>query len=130
MRGRLQLHLRQHDLVADADDAAADGDQPAGGVRADVRSGGHASAARGAAAAAVEHPRLGRPRDRPAPGPLGTGDKQRLDEYLQHLREVEGRIQKAEKQSAVNPNAPEAPIGIPETHDDHLKVMFDLMALA
>jgi hypothetical protein len=63
-------------------------------------------------------------------GRVGTGDKQRLDEYLQHVREVEGQIQKAEKQSAVNPNAPEAPIGIPESHHDHLTVMFDLMALA
>ena len=69
VRRRLQLHLRQHDLVAHADDAAADGDQPARGVRADVRAGRHAGPARGAAAPAEERPRRRRPRDRPAPGP-------------------------------------------------------------
>ena len=55
---RLQLRLREHDLVELADDAAADGDQPARGVRAAVRRAGHRGAARRAPAARTQHPRL------------------------------------------------------------------------
>ena len=43
LRHRLQLRVHEHDLVADADDAAADGDQSARGVRAAVRPAGHAA---------------------------------------------------------------------------------------
>ena len=46
LRRRLQLHLHQHHLLGDADDAAADGAQPAGGVRAHVRRRQHGRAAR------------------------------------------------------------------------------------
>ena len=61
---------------------------------------------------------------------LGTRDKARLDEYLAHVREVEGRIQRAERQSDARLAAPTAPIGVPETWEEHATVMFDLMALA
>src|SRR5262245_32743311 len=61
---------------------------------------------------------------------LGTRDKARLDEYLDHVREVEGRIQRAEKQTDARLVAPDAPIGVPETWEEHATVMFDLMALA
>ena len=57
LHGRLQLRLREHDLLELADDAAADGDQPARGVRAAVRRAGHAGAAPRAPAARPEHPR-------------------------------------------------------------------------
>ena len=53
-----QLRLPEHDLVEHAVDAAADGDQPAVGVRADVRRAGHGGAARGADAEGTEHSRL------------------------------------------------------------------------
>jgi hypothetical protein len=61
---------------------------------------------------------------------LGTRDRARLDEYLEHVREIEGRIQRAERQAAARPDAPNAPIGIPESWEEHATVMFDLMALA
>ena len=61
---------------------------------------------------------------------LGTRDTARLDEYLQHVREIETRIQRAEQQAQSRPDAPAAPIGIPETWEEHAGVMFDLMALA
>jgi len=61
---------------------------------------------------------------------LGARDKVRLDEYLEHLREIEGRIQRAERQSTTELVAPRAPVGIPDSWEEHATVMFDLMALA
>jgi hypothetical protein len=63
-------------------------------------------------------------------GKVGTGDRRRLDDYLTSLREVETRIEKAERQDDARMQVPDAPLGIPTTHDEHLKLMFDLMALA
>jgi hypothetical protein len=60
---------------------------------------------------------------------LGTRDRGRLDEYLEHLREIERRIARAEQQSATTV-APAAPIGIPDSWEEHAGVMFELMALA
>ena len=64
-------------------------------------------------------------------GRLGVGDRVRVAEYLDSMREIERRIQIAEKQggeSAVN--LPDRPIGVPEAYDDHASLMFDLAALA
>ena len=63
-------------------------------------------------------------------GKLDTGDRARLTEYLDNVREIERRIQKAEQQSASNPDVPEAPVGVPEAFEDHIKLMFDLQVLA
>jgi hypothetical protein len=61
---------------------------------------------------------------------LGASDRTRLGEYLDSVREIERRIQLAEKQSASNVNVPAEPIGIPDDHEVHSKLMFDLMAVA
>jgi hypothetical protein len=61
---------------------------------------------------------------------LGTRDRARLTDYLDNLREIEQRIQKAEKQTSTSVTLPDAPIGIPEAFDDHAKLMYDLMAVA
>jgi len=61
---------------------------------------------------------------------LGTKDRSRLGDYLDNLREIEKRIEKAEKQTATSLTLPDAPIGIPESFDDHAKLMYDLMAVA
>jgi hypothetical protein len=61
---------------------------------------------------------------------LDPSDRTRLTEYLDDIREIERRIQKAEQQSANEGNVPEAPVGTPELFEDHLKLMFDLQALA
>ncbi len=61
---------------------------------------------------------------------LGARDRVRLDEYLEHVREIEARIQRAERQAATSLTAPPAPVGIPDTWEEHAGVMFDLMALA
>ena len=62
---------------------------------------------------------------------MGAKDKLRIAEYLDNVREIERRIQKAEKQAAdTSLPVPETPIGVPESFDEHAKLMFDLQALA
>jgi hypothetical protein len=61
---------------------------------------------------------------------LGGNDLNRLNDYTENVREIEQRIQKAEKQSANSVEAPDAPVGIPEEFEDHAALMYDLMALA
>jgi hypothetical protein len=64
-------------------------------------------------------------------GRLGNGDRARVAEYLDSMREIERRIQIAEKQGGESVvNLPDRPIGVPEAYDDHAKLMFDLAALA
>jgi hypothetical protein len=61
---------------------------------------------------------------------LGPGDRVRVSEYLDVVREVERRIQKAETHVEMSPADVGAPIGIPEDYEEHASLMFDLWALA
>jgi hypothetical protein len=62
---------------------------------------------------------------------LGPGDRTRLDQYLDSVREVERRIQQAERQSDVTPLPDlERPATVPAAWEDHVKLMFDLQLLA
>ena len=62
---------------------------------------------------------------------VGPGDRTRVDEYLTTVREVERRIQQAEKQADGSPLvALERPTSVPEEWEDHVKLMFDLQVLA
>ena len=65
---------------------------------------------------------------------LGPADRVALDEYLQHIREVERRIQLMEARSSASDGEsstmPEAPSGIPGTWEEHMQLMFDLQVLA
>jgi hypothetical protein len=63
-------------------------------------------------------------------GKLGPTDRRKMDEYLTAVREIEGRIQKAEHQS--NEIAPpmRMPDGIPIDYADHARLLFDLLAVA
>jgi hypothetical protein len=63
-------------------------------------------------------------------GGLGVRDKARISDYLENIREIERRIQKAEKQASTNLSVPATPIGVPESFEEHAKLMFDLQALA
>jgi hypothetical protein len=64
-------------------------------------------------------------------GGLGATDRNRVAEYLDTIREIERRIQLAEKQNANSSlSVPTSPAGIPDDHQEHSKLMFDLMALA
>ncbi len=61
---------------------------------------------------------------------LGPKDRSRLKDYLENVREIEQRIQRAEKQSASSVTVPSAPIGVPESFEEHVALQFDLLALA
>jgi hypothetical protein len=61
---------------------------------------------------------------------IGPRDRARLEEYLDNVREIERRLQIAEKQTAASIVPPEAPAGVPDSYEEHAKLLFDLMALA
>jgi len=61
---------------------------------------------------------------------LGTGDRSKLTEYMDSVRELEQRIQNTESAGAEAIELPERPIDIPESFEEHVKLMFDLQALA
>ncbi|MGA2215918.1 MAG: DUF1552 domain-containing protein [Bryobacteraceae bacterium] len=61
---------------------------------------------------------------------LGPRDQSRLNEYLDDVREIEQRIQKAEKQNAVSVEEPNQPVGIPQSYEEHLTLMYDMLKIA
>lgn len=62
---------------------------------------------------------------------LGPPDRARIGEYLAAVRDVEQRIQLQEKEGDTNPFAiGTPPVGVPEDHDEHTKLLFDLTFLA
>ena len=63
---------------------------------------------------------------------LGAADQARLADYLEDVREIERRIQKVEASNASGEprDLPGAPAGVPDSYTDHVKLMFDLQALA
>jgi len=61
---------------------------------------------------------------------LGMHDRRVVSDYLDSVREIERRVQMAEKQSNTELTIPDAPIGTPNDITDYFKMMFDLMALA
>jgi hypothetical protein len=61
---------------------------------------------------------------------LGISDRHLVADYLDSVREIERRVQMAEKQSNSELTIPDAPIGTPNDITEYFKLMFDLMALA
>ena len=61
---------------------------------------------------------------------LGPGDRTKLDQYFDAVRDVERRIHRAEEQSDREIPLFEQPAGIPDTFEAHSRLMFDLLALA
>ena len=63
---------------------------------------------------------------------LGPSDRSRLNTYLEDVREVERRIQRIEKYNSSGEARalPAAPLGVPDSYEEHLRLMFDLQALA
>jgi hypothetical protein len=63
---------------------------------------------------------------------LGAADRARLADYLQDVREIERRIERIEAQnrSGEERELPGAPIGVPDAFEEHVKLMFDLQAIA
>jgi hypothetical protein len=60
---------------------------------------------------------------------LGIRDRQRVGDYLDNLREIERRIQRAEAQSRVDVTM-DVPVGVPDSFEEHIGVMYDLLAVA
>ncbi len=63
---------------------------------------------------------------------LGAADRERLANYLDDVREIERRIQRIETHNASGEprELAGAPVGVPDSFDEHVKLMFDLQALA
>ena len=63
---------------------------------------------------------------------VGPADRHRLGQYLDNIREIELRIQRIEEQneSGEQRELPEAPAGVPDSFEEHVKIMFDLQVLA
>ena len=62
---------------------------------------------------------------------LGQNDRNKVNQYLETIREVERRIQQAEANTAENPLPDlDRPVGVPASYADHARLMFDLQVLA
>lgn len=63
---------------------------------------------------------------------LGVQDRRKIDEYLYAVRDIERRIAKSEKLGEKEKDVPDAPrpVGVPADYGQHVKLLFDMMALA
>jgi hypothetical protein len=63
---------------------------------------------------------------------LPVPDRGRLDEYLETIREIERRIQRIEQRNRSGEirELATAPVGVPDSFEEHVKLMFDLQAVA
>ena len=61
---------------------------------------------------------------------LGPRDRARLDQYLNNIREIERRIARTEAHNTAQVEAVDAPVGIPESYEEHVGLMYDLLAVA
>jgi hypothetical protein len=63
---------------------------------------------------------------------LGSSDRARLNEYFENIREIERRIQRVEARNASGEQRalPEAPIGVPDSFEEHVHILMDLIAVA
>jgi hypothetical protein len=61
---------------------------------------------------------------------LGLGDRRKLDEYLTSLREIEQRVARTEKMPSELKAGVTRPRGLPLDYAEHVRLMFDMMALA
>ena len=133
LRLRLLLRLHQQPRLARAGDADAAGDESAPGLRAAVRRHRyqpHTGGARAAHALSPQHPRSRRRADDGADGRPGPADKRKLDEYLSSIREIERRIERAEKDLTGLTPTIDKPTGIPVNYADYVNLMFDLQLIA
>jgi hypothetical protein len=63
---------------------------------------------------------------------LGPADRQRMDQYASNIRDIEQRIARIEARntSGEERELPGAPAGVPDSFEEHVKLMFDLQVLA
>ena len=130
LRQRLRVRLSEQPVVVVADDAAADRGRSARRVRAAVRRRRQPGAAARRAEEERQHPRLDDRRHGAAARELGAGDRVRVGQYLDSVREVERPhpARRAERRAAL-PDL-DRPASVPAVWEDHVKLMFDLQVLA
>jgi hypothetical protein len=61
---------------------------------------------------------------------LPASDRRRLSQYLEDIREIERRIQRADAANRADLTLPELPVGVPPTFQEHVKLMMDLQVIA
>jgi len=61
---------------------------------------------------------------------VSSSDRATLDSYSENVREIERRLEIAMKASTVAPTDMSVPVGVPQSFDEHIKLQFDLLALA
>jgi hypothetical protein len=61
---------------------------------------------------------------------LGSRDRAMVSSYLDSLREIERRIETVEKSNLSSLDVPDAPVGVPNDFNEHLNLMFDLLAIS
>ncbi len=134
LRFGLLVRLSIQPVVERADPAGRPRAEPAARLRAALRRrlAGRAPQEPGATAraAAVDPGFRARRHPQPGAGARRKRDQQKLDEYLAGIREVERRIQQAERFKDIPNPAVETPSGIPGSFPDHIQLMFDMMVLA
>src|SRR5678816_313477 len=60
---------------------------------------------------------------------LGVRDRRRVTDYLDNLREIERRIQRAEAQNRIDVKM-DVPVGVPDSFEEHVGLMYELLAVA
>ena len=136
LRCRLQLRIQQHAFVAHSDSSLNGGKQSSRRFRTIIRR----ERQHGCRACARDVSQQDRSildsitdRVKSLQRSLGASDNRKVNDYLESLRDVERRIQKAEEQSAQNTaNVPsvERPVGIPDGFERHVGLLYDLQLLA
>jgi hypothetical protein len=61
---------------------------------------------------------------------VGYADRNRIDGYMENVREIERRIQKTVARGSTDADAITPPVGIPESFEDHMRMMYDLLVVA
>ena len=61
---------------------------------------------------------------------LGARDSARLTDYLDNIREIERRIQRTEEKNSTQVTSLDAPVGVPDSYEEHVGLLFDIIAVA
>jgi hypothetical protein len=61
---------------------------------------------------------------------IGPADRQKVEQYVDSIRDIERQLEKAEEQSSKDIGQVEQPTGVPSSFEDHVKLMFDLLVVA
>jgi hypothetical protein len=61
---------------------------------------------------------------------VSAPDRGRIEDYMENVREIERRIQKTAARGSTDADSMTAPVGIPESFEEHMRMMFDLLVVA